>query len=229
MKKTRIIFSWPALIIIIAAWIFIRPMGYVFVLTGPQYAKLVNGNSVVAANGITLNGQHIPINNSQWKIELVRPKTLLSGAEQIKIWQGAIENKYYLSFTFCPKTIINGSTTVGIINDEFALGIFASQGKQRYLNETEIYISKRMFESEANPCEENIPTMDSSSGEIVLGKFKQSMKHLTLKGSLRNINTELIGVDEDVTMTLTIESLDFSIDSPVIYEWSNKAGKTWRL
>jgi len=219
-----------AIILVVVILVFELVYGYAFVILEPQYATLENSNSIIVVEGITINGQRTLTANNQWEINLDRPKKNLSGIEQIEVSQNGIEEAYYISFIFCPRTSIpKNNAQLGINNEKMALGIYVSQNGKGYWNEVQSYINKRMFESEANPCEESIPTKEIASGEIILNEFQQSIKHLTLKGSLRNISAKLIGKDENDSIILTIGSLDFSIDSPVIYKWSNKAGKTWRL
>ena len=67
------------------------------------------------------------------------------------------------------------------------------------------------------------------TGNIVINEYKQSTKRLILKGELSGVVMKLVGKDENDILLVEIDSLEFNIDSPVIYEWSNKGGKTWRL
>jgi hypothetical protein len=199
----------------IGIWVNVRPMGFVFVLTSPQYATATIPPTV-SAKHMSLNGKVLPTENLTWKVRMNEPRGLLAGANQLMLYHEG--SPALMVFSFCPNNADIQDSILGIMNDQVDLGIRISG-----------YESKWTPDAAIGRCRGIINTEEKPTGELVLYNFQQSTKHLLLKGSLRNVSTELIGKDESDTITLTIESLDFSINSPVIYEWSNKAGKTWRL
>ena len=207
------------LIVVVYVLFQYRPLGYLNVLSAPQYAKLV-GFPVVEAKNVVINGEKLQSEKLDWKVRLNDPLPILTGVKQVYIYHEG--SPAYLGISLCLKNKHLNNVSLDIINQKIDLGIVTSQQGKRHRSEWSSDASKQA-------CEGILPVSNQPSGEIVMTAYEQSTKHLTMQGSIKNFSTELVGLDGNETHTLSFDTLDFSIDSPVIYEWSNKGGTTWRL
>ena len=71
---------WISITTILVLFWIIRPFGYVFLLSGPQYATVHDSPKVTIRN-ISINGQPLPSDDLVWKIRMNEPRNLLLGAK----------------------------------------------------------------------------------------------------------------------------------------------------
>jgi len=197
--------------------------GYIQVIVTPQHAQLIMQPDV-SLDGIYINGVNVELPHDTWKARnRFRPVGFFGGLNWLML-----DNEE------------SGDVTMHI---DFDLSKGIPVGVEVPLKEAEFISKLRIWDNTSYlgiaRDERYYCGFDNSlvKGTVLVYEFSQKDKRFILDGMI-NVDPSDFAIDfkcdkgefsKEGLANVEINSLRFSIDSPIIYEWSNKGGKAWRL
>jgi len=211
---------------------------YSQVVQSPQRAY-INRNDIKIEHGeITINDKLIDSESQNWNIEIREPRSYLSGIDRIVFGLSNNASNIDIGLSIDLKALEKKMKSIqsNTINlNDVTSGLFVHIKNTDSLNQ---YLGEQICESDFYSISFS-PSETKIIGEIEVRKYSQSLKKIEIAGAIKLDTTILDSYNKNIcadpnelpskSIKIAMRNLSFSIDSPVIYEWSNKAGKTWRL
>lgn len=202
--------------------------GYIFVITSPSHGSFINPVSVTTSHA-SVNGNRINFLENKWSLDKWRtyPLPFFGGLTKVSLTyeeEGGSGKNQYISINFDLQKPIEIKKDVPLSEADFIERIFVKDNG----------IALMGLDRTQDSCTiEN----DNINGYVQISKLDQPWKRFIIEGEItiepstfaENYRCHDEKEAQEGYATVEIRNLRFSIDSPVIYEWSNKAGKTWRL
>ena len=204
--------------------------GYLFVITNPGHATLPNLPDINYEKA-TINGNEMIFSEKNWTLDKWRtyPKPFFGGLTKVSLEyndrQSNDDSSYlsmHLDFDFSEAIPIGKKVTLTDANFIKKLHIWNNDSYLGIARDNKYY------------CGFDNSIID---GTVLISKLNQDNKKLIFSGEI-NVKPSSFAMNfkckngeffKSGNSIVEIRNLTFSIDSPVIYEWSNKGGKTWRL
>lgn len=206
------------MLLVIVFLYFVIFSGWSRVILGPQYAYFVNDVEVLS--DATIDNQSVKMKTM---ILASKPKPFLVGINELIFEMQT------------PK----GGITYKINEDELL---------SSYKNQKDITLKKENFGFDvakdfpninAEYCNSKLDISNSTiTGTLSINKFKRIFKKITLEGVIIFDGTFVIDsscpvfptlIQERRTHNINTNSIPFSLDSKIIFEWSSKGAETYRL
>src|SRR3989344_4087377 len=246
MKISSTAKIWIAIVIVILIpKIAYNLLAYAFIIDEPQRANLLPQKTIVQSESILINERLIAESATWYQVGGFDVDQFLEKPKDITIEYNALGKSSLSGVIFSIKINLEelgfSANPPNAVNENLSkiLSIWVSSNDEE--RQVEIFGDEVCRNAKYIDLDFSPESIEPNNIELQLEQFKQGKKSLVLKGKVKINNLPLLlkstnpcNNPQDLNnqfknFLLTINDLKIDIDSPVIYEWSNKAGKTWRL
>lgn len=219
------------ILIVVAIICLYKGYGYIFVIDAPQDAYLIE-QPTVHIQGVNIDQVSAVFDDTHWTGSVDKPMRYLSGVKYINLFSSTLTEKgiRYIGISICPTTMEINDDTFDVTNSLLVIGVQVETIEGKYYHSAwtrDAAYCSGLLDGHLNA---ELYERSPPKGTIYIDNYNQSFRHLTLIGKMTSLKMPLMGHDgqQDI-FVMEIQNLSFNINSPVIYQWSNKAGKIWRL